>query len=160
LLNGQEGARRRCRASPSWHRQYLCSTACSFIHCWQSLSRREGAKHARNPTPNPKQSRTIQRLRSAPCPQALRSARDAWRPRGLLSEETAHTPRKAHKQGAERSHMHGGMHGDSLFAAAGSAPERSSLLAHRRSPKLISEIKKKKPKPTTNKTPNPELGPS
>ena len=28
-----------------------------------------------------------------PRPQALRSTRDAWRARGLFSEETAHTPR-------------------------------------------------------------------
>jgi hypothetical protein len=57
-----------------------------------------GKSHARNPTQNPtpnrpEPSRTIQRLRTAPCPQALRSARDAWRVHGHLSEETAHTPR-------------------------------------------------------------------
>ena len=47
-----------------------------------------GKSRARNPTQNPTQkptpnrpepSRTMQRLRTAPCPQALRSARDAWR---------------------------------------------------------------------------------
>ena len=47
-----------------------------------------GKSRARNPTQNPTQKptpnrpepgRTIQRLRTAPCPQALRSARDAWR---------------------------------------------------------------------------------
>ena len=47
-----------------------------------------GKSHARdptqnstqNPTPNrPEPGRTIQRLRTAPCQQALRSARGAWR---------------------------------------------------------------------------------
>ena len=148
------------RGSPTEHRERVLPGEALFLGGkWENPTRAIPPRTP--PQPNrPKPSRTIKRLSSAPCPQALRSARDAWRPRGLLSEETAHTPRKAHKQGAERSHMHGGMHGDSLFAAAGSAPERPSLLAHRRSPKLISEIKKKKPKPTTNKTPNPELGPS
>ena len=60
-----------------------------------------GKPHARNPTQNPIQNptpnrpeprRTIQRLRTAPCLQALRSARDTWRAHGPLSEETAHTP--------------------------------------------------------------------
>ena len=57
-----------------------------------------GKSRARNPTQNPSQkptpnrpepSRTMQRLRTAPCPQALRSARDAWRAHGPSSEETA-----------------------------------------------------------------------
>ena len=56
-----------------------------------------GKSRARNPTQNPTQKptpnrpepgRTIQRLRTAPCPQALRSARDAWRAHGPSSEET------------------------------------------------------------------------
>jgi len=59
-----------------------------------------GKSRARNPTQNPTQKptpnrpepgRTIQRLRTAPCPQALRSARDAWRAHGPSSEETAQT---------------------------------------------------------------------
>ena len=61
-----------------------------------------GKSRARNPTQNPTQKptpnrpepgRTMQRLRTAPCPQALRSARDAWRAHGPSSEETAHSPR-------------------------------------------------------------------
>ncbi len=36
-------------------------------------------------------------------------------------------PGRVRRQGAEQSHMHGQMLSDSLGAAAGSAPERSSL---------------------------------
>ena len=86
------------------------------------------------PTSNrPEPGRTIQRLRTAPCPQALRSARDAWRAHGPSSEETADTTRIPRpRQGPQarsgtESYAHGHMYSDSLGAAAGFAPERSSL---------------------------------
>ena len=83
----------------------------------------------------PNHTKFVQRLRTAPCPQALRSARGAWRAHGPLSEETAHTPCTTRsRQGPQarsgtglRSHMHGHMHSDSLGAAAGFAPERCLL---------------------------------
>ena len=65
-----------------------------------------GKSRARNPTQNPTQnptsnrpkpSRTIQRLRSAPWPQALRSACDAWRLRGLLSRKRPRTYKSKNK---------------------------------------------------------------
>jgi hypothetical protein len=61
----------------------------------KSRARKPTQNHTQNPTPNrPEPGRTIQRLRTAPCPcpQALRSARGAWRAHGPISEETAHTP--------------------------------------------------------------------
>ena len=66
-----------------------------------------GKSRARNPTQNPTQKptpnrpepgRTMQRLRTAPCPQALRSARDAWRAHGPSSEETADGSNKSENQ--------------------------------------------------------------
>ena len=41
--------------------------------------------------------------------------------------ETDSAPGRVRRQGAERSRMHGHMYSDSLGAAAGFAPERSSL---------------------------------
>jgi len=55
-----------------------------------------GKSRARNPTRNPTQKptsnrpepgRTTQRLRTAPCPQVLRSVRDAWRAHGSNKSE-------------------------------------------------------------------------
>ena len=40
----------------------------------------------------------MQRLRTAPCPQALRSVRDAWHAHDPSSEETAHTDSRVQHQ--------------------------------------------------------------
>ena len=83
-------------------RAFLLGRLVYFIKGVRESTLSVGKSRARNPTQNPTQKptpnrpepgRTIQRLRTAPCPQALRSARDAWRAHGPSSEETAHTPR-------------------------------------------------------------------
>ena len=43
------------------------------------------------------------------------------------TRHASRAPGRVRRQGAERSHMHGHMYSDSLGAAAGCAPERSSL---------------------------------
>ena len=66
----------------------------STLSVGKSRARNPTQNPTQNPTPNrPEPGRTIQRLRTAPCPQTRRSARDAWRAHGPSSEDTAHTPR-------------------------------------------------------------------
>jgi len=64
----------------------------STLSVGKSRARDPTQNPTQNPTPNrPEPGRTAQRLRTAPCPQALRSARGVWRAHGPLSEEIAQT---------------------------------------------------------------------
>ena len=69
------------------------SACCCFMVLGKSA--RNPPSPTQKPTPNrPEPGRTMQRLRTAPCPQALRSARDAWRAHGLIGRDrTRHASR-------------------------------------------------------------------